>query len=223
MKLRVALLLLAAPFPLAAACGGTTAPDPGATDAAATGTATGPATSTTSTTSTTTSSTGGPDATPPPPPPPPPADAGPDAPPPDASVDATRPDASAVCVSGPREGAACAPATDVACNRTDLCCSDAKYECDLGTSRWKKVPPGILCLLCLGTPCGTQTCTGNQFCLERTSGIPGGSSSFSCQSYPAACVDDWTCGCVVPAVAGCTAPTCRENPTRHVQLKCQGI
>lgn len=237
MKLRGALVLFALPFPLAAltgACGGATALDVDL-DAApsATSTVTGSPTATTTGSPTTTATPTGtpppppppppvPDASPPPPDgaPPPPLDAGP--PPVDAAPDAS-PDASfdagSACVSGPVERALCTPGTDVACNRSDLCCSATKYECDATTSRWKKVPAGILCFACLGTPCGGRSCMGSQFCLERVG--PGG-SRFACLDYPAACSDDWTCGCMTAAAPpGCGAPTCRENPTSHVQMRCQ--
>mgnify|MGYP003377866038 CR=1 FL=1 len=123
------------------------------------------------------------------------------------------------CVSGPKEGAACAP-TDLPCARVDLCCSGGfKWKCDAG--KWNKFPSGILCLLCPVTPCGTTPCPGNQFCVERTG---GGGSTFTCQDFPAACEDDWSCECVVPTVSGCSAAgdTCAATPSHHVKLTCQG-
>lgn len=127
------------------------------------------------------------------------------------------------CVSGPVEGAPCA-STDVACNATDRCCYEFVWSCTAG--RWTRIPHGMLCLLCQATPCGPKSCPGNQYCVERQPGIPGGTTSYSCEDYPPSCVADWTCGCVAPTVPSCFRPPgggCTESPRSHVRVSCMGI
>jgi len=156
---------------------------------------------------------------------PPPADAAPDATPdaaPDAALDAAdaaAPDAAdaapPACTRNPVAGQPCGPGA-TACGDVDLCCTSGnKFRCTAGV--WESYASGMLCLFCAPTPCGTVTCPGNQYCVERAD---VGGTLYRCVDYPAACSDSWTCDCVSPLVPSCGGGTCRSTASHHLTIEC---
>jgi hypothetical protein len=165
-----------------------------------------------------------------------PPDAAPDgpAPPADAAADATAdatPDAAAdgaadaardaadagtpACTRNPVAGQPCGPGA-TACGDVDLCCTSGnKFRCTAGV--WESYASGMLCLFCAPTPCGTVTCPGNQYCVERAD---VGGTLYRCVDYPAACSDSWTCDCVSPLVPSCGGGTCRSTASHHLTIEC---
>lgn len=147
----------------------------------------------------------------------------------DASTDASTPavpdaatkDAAGGCAELPAEGTSCAPG-QVSCDRVDLCCASAA-QCDPTTSTWKL--SGNACLLCPTHGCGDKTCTGTQMCVAHAAGIPGGSTTYECAAYPAACAREWTCACVEKNLpGGCTLAANGCNDTElPVKVSCMGI
>lgn len=135
-------------------------------------------------------------------------------------VDGASTDAASGCIELPAEGTACAPG-QVSCDRVDLCCASAA-QCDPTTSKWKL--SGNACLLCESRPCGDKTCTGNQLCLARASGVSGGATSYECTAYPTACAREWTCACVEKNAPNCTlVPGGCSDTVFPVKLSCMGI
>lgn len=145
-----------------------------------------------------------------------PADAATDSEPPpgDAALDAADA-ATARCVPNPVAGQPCA-AGATACGEVDLCCSTGeKFRCTGGV--WESYSSPALCLLCAPTKCGTMGCPGNQYCVARED---VGGTVYQCVDYPAACSDDWTCGCVAPLVPTCAGGTCTAATPNHLSIAC---
>lgn len=126
---------------------------------------------------------------------------------------------SSACVATAKEADPCS-AGQVSCDRVDLCCASA-LTCEAGT--WQLT--GQQCLLCETHPCGTETCQGDEMCLERSSGVDGGSAQYSCVPYPSECKRQWTCECVMEHSMGlCWSQmhSC-EDKSFPVTLLCPGV
>ena len=125
------------------------------------------------------------------------------------------------CVPSPTVGGACVFG-QVSCDRVDMCCAQT-VTCDEATQKWKD--SGVACLQCEGFACGDKNCEGGQVCLERASGVDGGTASHECVAMPAACARQWSCDCVTKNLgSACTVSpvkACTDTRT-HVTVSCMG-
>lgn len=136
----------------------------------------------------------------------------------EATADAAT-DAGA-CVRVSQEGTTCVPGQR-SCDRVDLCCASA-FTCNTVSKTWKL--EGMACLLCQSHPCGGKTCQGSQMCVQRQSGVNGGTTTYECAAYPDACAREWTCGCVqqnLPPTCTLAPNGCTDSPL-PVTLTCMG-
>jgi hypothetical protein len=126
--------------------------------------------------------------------------------------------AGATCSS---EGAFCNPgkcASDGCSFCHVLRCVEGKWE-DLEAA---PLPPSQ----CADQQCGTSTCTGHTFCVERHSGpisVDGGATAidYSCEPLPNNCGD---CSCATPALDDCPTPACSADPTTgKPRVACFGV
>ena len=123
------------------------------------------------------------------------------------------------CIRVSQEGTPCV-AGQRSCDRVDLCCASA-FTCNTVTNTWKL--EGLACLQCQSHPCGSKTCQGGEMCVQRQSGIDGGSTTYDCAPYPTACAREWTCGCVqqnLPPNCTLTPNGCTDGDL--VTLTCMG-
>ena len=140
----------------------------------------------------------------------------------DAGGDSATSDGGA-CVPSPQQGAPCVPG-QVTCDKVNACCVTI-MTCNTTSKTWE--PLGLGCA-CMGNPCGPQTCSGTEMCLERGSGVPqpdgGSGTTYECAPYPDACKRNWTCGCVeknLPPSCTVSGGGCKDT-SGSVTLTCMG-
>jgi hypothetical protein len=60
--------------------------------------------------------------------------------------------------------------------------------------------------------CGLQQCVvGSSYCYSFVPGVPGGSRSYECRTFEAACEDTTGCSCLCPASDGGPQPFCTDG------------